>query len=252
MRNCVLIAAALLMAASSASAAEITVLTAGAMQEAENAIAASYEKESGNTIVFTAGTVGQIQEKLKSGAPADVIVVSTAAYPGLEAGGAVAKDSGVVLGRIGIGVGVKDGAAVPDISTPEKFKTAMLKARSVTYMNPAQGASSGIATAKIMKELGIGEAMAKKTKLTDAGYAAVRVASGEVDMAIQNVSEIVPVKGVKLAGPLPAPLQVYTSYEAGVAAKSANAQAAAEFIRYLARAQSAKMWTESGVEPAVK
>ncbi len=252
MRNSVLVMGAVLMAASSASAAQINVLTAGAMQEAEKVIAASYEKESGNTVVFTAGTVGQIQEKLKSGAPADVIVVSAAAYPGLETGGAVAKDSGVVLGRIGIGVGVKDGAAVPDISTPEKFKAAMLKARSVTYMNPAQGASSGIATAKIMKDLGIEADMTKKTKLTDAGYSADRVASGEVEVAIQNVSEIVPVKGVKLAGPLPAPLQVYTSYEAGVAAKAANAKAAAEFIRYLTRAQSARLWTEAGVEPAVK
>ena len=236
--------------AAAASAAEINVLTAGAVQEAEKALAAQYEKTSGNKVIFTAGTVGQIQDKLKAGAPADIIVVSTAAMEGLEKSGAVADKSAVALGRIGIGVGAKDGAPAPDISTPEKFKQAMLNAKSITYMNPAAGASSGIATAKILKDLGIADEMAKKTKLTETGYSADRVASGEVELAIQNISEIVPVKGVKLAGPLPAPLQTYTAYSAAVAAKSAHAKEAGDFVRYLARAQSAGTWKAAGVEPA--
>jgi molybdate transport system substrate-binding protein len=154
------------------------------------------------------------------------------------------------LGRIGIGVGVKEGAAVPDISTPAKFKEAMLAAKSVTYMDPAQGASSGIATARIMKDLGIADEVAKKTKLTETGYSADRVASGEVELAIQNVSEIVPVRGVRLAGMLPEPLQVYTPYAAGVATKSVAPKEATDFIRYLARAESGGTWKEAGIEPA--
>lgn len=233
-----------------ASAVEINVYSAGAVQEAERALAAEFTENTGHKVAFTVGTVGQIQEKLKSGAPADVIVVSTPALGQLEKDGDVRANSAVALARIGIGVGVKEGAPVPDISTPEKFKDAMLKAKAITYMDPAQGASSGIATAKIMQNLGIADEMAKKTKLTKEGYSADRVASGEVDIAIQNVSEIVPVKGVKLAGMLPEPLQVYTPYSAGVATKSVAPKEATDFIRFLARAESAGRWKEAGIEPA--
>ena len=233
-----------------ADAVEINVYTAGALQEAERALATDFMDMTGNKVRFTVGTVGQIQEKLKSGAPADVIVVSAAALEQLEKAGEVRAASGVGLVRIGIGVGVKQVAAMPDISTPEKFKEAMLKAKSVTYMDPAQGASSGIATAKIMNDLGIADEVAKKTKLTAAGYSADRVASGEVEIAIQNVSEIVPVKGVKLAGMLPEPLQVYTTYAAGVATKSVAPKEATDFIRFLHRAESSVRWMEAGIEPA--
>jgi len=233
-----------------ASAVEINVYSAGAVQEAERELAKEFTSATGHKVNFTVGTVGQIQEKLKTGAPADVIVVSTPALAQLEKAGDVRANSAVALARIGIGVGVKEGAPVPDISTPAKFKDAMLKAKAITYMDPAQGASSGIATAKIMQSLGIADEMAKKTKLTQTGYSADRVASGEVDIAIQNVSEIVPVKGVKLAGMLPEPLQVYTPYSAGVATKSVAPKEATDFIRFLARSESAGHWKEAGIEPA--
>lgn len=233
-----------------AAAVEIHVLTAGAVQEGEKKLAEGYRHMTGNRVTFTAGTVGQIQDRLKNREPADVIVVSKPAMEQLEKTGEIRPHGYAVLGRIGIGVGVKEGGSVPDISTPDKFKAALLGAKSVTYMDPAAGASSGIATAKILKNLGIADEMAKKTKLTESGYSADRVASGEVEMAIQNISEIVPVKGVKLAGPLPAPLQVYTVYSAGVASNSVNPKEAMDFIRFLIRAESAEEWRAAGVEPA--
>ncbi|HMI95790.1 MAG TPA: substrate-binding domain-containing protein [Micropepsaceae bacterium] len=253
MRKALLCAGFLLasaVGAGDAFAVEINVLSAGAVQEAEKALAEDFREATGNKVNFTVGTVGQIQEKLKSGAPADVIVVSTTALEQLEKTGEIRSKSGTSLGRIGIGVGVKEGAPTPDISTAEKFKEAILRAKSLTYMDPAQGASSGIATAKILRDLGIAEDVAKKTKLTQSGYSADRVASGEVELAIQNVSEIVPVKGVKLAGMLPAPLQVYTTYAAGVATKSISPKEATDFIRFLARAEAAGRWKEAGIEPA--
>ena len=233
-----------------AAAVEIHVLTAGAVQEGEKKLAEGYRHMTGNRVTFTAGTVGQIQERLKNHEPADVIVVSKPAMDQLDKAGDIRPHGSAVLGRIGIGVGVKEGTSVPDISTLEKFKAAMLGAKSITYMDPAAGASSGIATAKILKNLGITDEMAKKTKLTESGYSADRVASGEVEMAIQNISEIVPVKGVKLAGPLPAPLQVYTLYSAGVASNSVNPKEAMDFIRFLIRSESARVWQDAGVEPA--
>ncbi len=236
--------------AGSAVAVEINVLSAGAVQEAEKVLAEDFRDATGNRVTFTVGTVGQIQEKLKSGAPADVVVVSAPALEQLEKSGDIRARSGVALGRIGIGVGIKEGAPTPDISSPEKFKQAMLKAKSLTYMDPGAGASSGIATAKILRDLGIAEEVAKKTKLIQSGYSADLVASGEVELAIQNVSEIVPVKGVKLAGMLPEPLQVYTAYSAGVATQSIAPKEATDFIRFLARAEASARWKEAGIEPA--
>jgi molybdate transport system substrate-binding protein len=236
--------------AGGAVAVEINVLSAGAVEEAEKTLAADFRRMTGNRVNFTVGTVGQIEERLKSGAPADVIVVSAAAIQQLDKAGEIRPQATAALGRVGIGIAVKEGSAIPDVSTPEKFKEAVLKAKSVTYMDPAAGASSGIATAKIMQDLGIAGEVAKKTKLTQSGYSAERVASGEVELAIQNVSEIVPVKGVTLAGPLPPPLQIYTRYSAAVAVRSVHPKEAMDFIRFLIRAESAPRWKAAGIEPA--
>ena len=233
-----------------AAAVELHILTAGAVQEGEKKLADEYRHMTGNRVTFISGTVGQIQERLKNREAADVIVVSKPAMEQLDKAGEIRPSASAVLGRIGIGVAAKEGNTVPDIGTSEKFKAAMQKARSITYMDPAAGASSGIATAKILRDLGIADEMAKKTKLTETGYSAERVASGEVELAIQNVSEILPVKGVRLAGPLPEPLQVYTVYSAGVASNSVNPKEAMDFIRFLIRKESAQAWQAAGVEPA--
>jgi molybdate transport system substrate-binding protein len=233
-----------------AAAVELHILTAGAVQEGEKKLADEYRHMTGNRVTFISGTVGQIQERLKNREAADVIVVSKPAMEQLDKAGEIRPSASAVLGRIGIGVAAKEGSTIPDIGTSEKFKAAMLKARSITYMDPAAGASSGIATAKILRDLGIADEMAKKTKLTETGYSAERVASGEVELAIQNVSEILPVKGVRLAGPLPEPLQVYTVYSAGVASNSVNPKEAMDFIRFLIRKESAQAWQAAGVEPA--
>lgn len=242
--------AAFPLPAGHAAAVELHVLTAGAVQEGEKKLAEEYRHMTGNRVTFTAGTVGQIQERLKNREAADVIVVSKPAMEQLQKTGEIRPNASAVLGRIGIGVGIKEGSSIPDLSTAEKFKSAMLNARSITYMDPAAGASSGIATAKILKNLGIADEMAKKTRLTEAGYSAERVASGEVEYAIQNISEILPVKGVRLAGALPEPLQVYTIYSAGVASNSVNPKEAMDLIRFLIRKESAQAWQTAGVEPA--
>jgi molybdate transport system substrate-binding protein len=242
--------AALPLPRGNAAAVELHILTAGAVQEGEKKLADEYRHMTGNRVTFISGTVGQIQERLKNREAVDVIVVSKPAMEQLDKAGEIRPSASAVLGRIGIGVAAKEGSTIPDIGTSEKFKAAMLKARSITYMDPAAGASSGIATAKILRDLGIADEMAKKTKLTETGYSAERVASGEVELAIQNVSEILPVKGVRLAGPLPEPLQVYTVYSAGVASNSVNPKEAMDFIRFLIRKESAQAWQAAGVEPA--
>src|SRR5437763_1045074 len=151
--------AALPLPRGNAAAVELHILTAGAVQEGEKKLADEYRHMTGNRVTFISGTVGQIQERLKNREAVDVIVVSKPAMEQLDKAGEIRPSASAVLGRIGIGVAAKEGSTIPDIGTSEKFKAAMLKARSITYMDPAAGASSGIATAKILRDLGIADDM---------------------------------------------------------------------------------------------
>src|SRR5437867_10251432 len=134
-----------------------------------------------------------------------------------------------------MGVGVRDGAPKPDISTVDAFKRALLEAKSIVYVDPASGATSGTHFASVLQKLGIADAVKPKTKLVPGGYPAELVAKGEVELVVHQISEIVPVKGVALVGPLPKDLQKITTYSAGLAARSAVPEAARAFIAFLAR-----------------
>src|ERR1700754_4942733 len=118
MRKALVLAATIMFAVSGAFAADLNVFSAGAVQEVEKEIAVEFTKATGQKVNFTIGTVGQIQEKLKAGAPVDVIVVSAPALEDMAKNGVVKPESRVAVGRIGIGVGYKDGAPKPDISSP--------------------------------------------------------------------------------------------------------------------------------------
>lgn len=227
-------------------------LTGGATLEVERALADDFTKQTGTKVVFDTGTAGQVQKKVESGDTADVIVASAAVMDALERQGLIRPKTTSIVARAGIGVAVRAGAPKPDISTPEKFRAAMLAAKSVIYTDPASGASSGIATASVFRRLGISGQMMAKTTLQPGGRTAERVASGEIDLAIQNISELLPVKGIAIVGPLPADLQTYTVYAAGIGAKSADTKTAQAFISYMTRAQARPRWTEGGLESGEK
>jgi len=236
MRFCaLLVAAALVAGAARVDAAELQVLSAGAVRSIVTDLAAAYEKETGNTVKLTFGTVGQIRAKLAEATPADVAIMTDTALDQMTRQGVVREGTWVEVGRTGIGVGVRDGAAKPDIGTPAALKQALLSAKSLTYVDPGQGATSGIHFAGVLQQLGIADAVKSKTTLVPGGYPAELVAKGEVEMVVHQISEIVPVKGVTLVGPLPKELQKVTVYSAGVAVASASKPAAAAFVAFLAR-----------------
>jgi len=233
--SALLIVVALSVGASMAQPAELHVLSAGAVRSIVTDLAAAYEKETGNTVKLTFGTVGQIRLKLADATPADVAIMTDTALDEMTRQGVVREGTWVEVGRTGIGVGVRDGAPKPDISTTPALKQALLSAKSLTYVDPAQGATSGIHFAGVLQQLGITDAVKSKTTLVPGGYPAELVAEGKVDMVVHQISEIVPVKGVTLVGPLPKELQKVTVYSAGVAVAAASRPAAAAFVAFLAR-----------------
>jgi molybdate transport system substrate-binding protein len=156
----------------------------------------------------------------------------------------------VEIARALIGVAVRDGAAVLDISTPEALKRALLQARSVTYVNPRFAGQVGTNLMTFLTRLGIVDEVANKNVLTFTGEEAVqKVARGEADIVLAFVSEILPVRGVRWLGPLPASMQVPTSYSAAVGARSAHPELARALLDKVQAPDGQRIIREAGLEP---
>ena len=234
---------------SSAAAAELRVIGGGATQEVQRPLAEEFGAANGHQIETTAGPMGMVRQLVEAGEPADIIIASETVMNGFLQSGAVVAGSTTPVGHIGIGVAVREGAPQPAIATVEEFRDAMLAARSITHMDPAAGASSGIAIARTFQELGIADMLAGKTVLQSSGYSAENVVSGEADIALQNVSELMAVDGVTVVGMLPEEIQTYTTYVAGISANSAHKEDAAAFIAYLTRDAADQLWLDAGITP---
>lgn len=246
----VVIAGILGLAGSAANAAEVKVLTAGAFKQVVLALVPNYERQTGNHVTVDNGTTGQLKGRIDGGEAFDIVVITPAVVDQMTASGKVAAGSKINLASVDIGVVVKEGAQKPDISTVEKFKEALLKAKSVAYIDPASGGSSGIYVDKLVEKLGIADQIRPKAKLKKGGYVAELIASGEAELGVHQISEIVPVKGVTLVGPLPKEIQNTTTYAAGLSASTKEKDAAKELIEYLSGADAAAVLKSKGMDPA--
>ncbi len=240
--------AAALTAAGAAGAAEIKVFSAGAYRQVLGELAPDFEKRTGHKLAIERGTVGQLVKKVESGEAFDFVIVTPAAIDKLVKGGHVADGTKTPVASVGVGVMVKEGAPKPDIATVDAFKKALLAAKTVAYIDPASGGSSGIYTAKMLAGLGIADAIKPKERLKKGGHVAELVAGGEAEIGLQQISEIVPVKGVTFVGPLPKEIQKITVYAAGIAAKTRNPDAAKALLAALTGPEAARVLKAKGME----
>jgi molybdate transport system substrate-binding protein len=234
--------------AANADAAEIKVLTAGAFKQVLQAILPKFES-SGPKVSLQNDTVGALTIRIEASEVFDVAVLTPAAIDALSAKGKIAAGSRTDLARVGIGVVVKEGAAKPDISSVAAFKQALLAAKSVAYLDPAAGGSSGIYVAGLLQKLGIAADLNAKAKLIPGGAVAEHIARGEAELGIHQISEILPVQGVTLVGPLPAEIQNYTMYAAGIGAQAPNAEGASALLSALSGPAAAAVLKARGMEP---
>jgi molybdate transport system substrate-binding protein len=218
-----------------ADAAEIKVLSAGAMKSIVTELGESFRQETGHTIVISTGTAGEIRQKMVSGEWTDVVIVTDSVLEQLATPGLIVADTRVDIARTAIGVAVRQGAPLPDIATTEAFKQSILAAKSLVYTDPARGATSGMHFAAVLQRLGIADAVKGKTVLWPGGYAAEALVTGQAEICVHQISEILPVKGVTLVGPLPKELQKLTTYSAAVASLATKPEVARAFVAYLAR-----------------
>ncbi|MGP0093837.1 MAG: molybdate ABC transporter substrate-binding protein [Xanthobacteraceae bacterium] len=244
------VGALVLVCAQAAPAAGLKVLTAGAFKQVLLALAPAFEQQTGQSLAIDNDTAGALARRIAGGEAFDVAILGPAAVDELARQGKFAPGSRTVLAKVGVGVVVKAGAPKPDIGTVEAFKRAVLEARSVAYIDPASGGSSGIFVAGLFERLGLAVAVKPKVRLIPGGAVAEHIANGEAELGIHQISEIVPVQGVTLVGPLPAEIQNYTTYAAGVGALTQNGEAAAALLKLLSGAAAAPVIRQKGMEPA--
>jgi molybdate transport system substrate-binding protein len=232
-----------------ARAAEpLHVLCSGAAVALVEQLAHDFERSSGRAVVVTPGTAGQIREKIQAGDTADVVIVSTPVLATLTPGGQLVDGTQADLGRTGIGVGIRAGAPALDLSTPDALKQTLLAAPSIATTDPAAGASSGAYFAKLLETMGIAAAVRAKETLVPGGFSCELVASGRAALCVQNVSEIVPVRGVVVAGPFPPALQNFITYSAAVAKRSTDPDGARAFVAAISSPSEAARWKDAGFE----
>ena len=218
---------------------EIKVLSGGAARHALEPLAATFP---GHTVKFDFQTMGRLQQSLAAGAKPDLLVVTTEVLERLEKDGKAPAGKGTPLARVGIGVAVHAKAPLPDISTPEAMRRTLLAAKSIVYINPKTG-TSGKYVESMIDKLGILEQMKNRTTLVNEGYAVAPVGRGEVELGIHQISEIIPVPGVKLVGELPAQFQRYTVY---VAVPMKDSKAVKDFIAHATGPQARERLARAG------
>lgn len=250
LRTAALAVAGLQLFAAAAQAGEIRVMTSGAFTAAYQALVPQYEKASGNKIQSAYGaSMGDapdsIPSRLQRGEPVDVVILASAALEDLIKKGKIRPESRVDLVRSDIGMAVRAGAPKPDISSIEGLKRALLQARSISYSDSASGV---YLSTELFQRLGIASEILPKSKKTP-GMVGLVVASGEFEIGFQQISELLPVKGIDFVGPLPADAQRATVFSAGIAVDAKDPEGAKALIKFFASPVAAPAIKKSGLEP---
>jgi molybdate transport system substrate-binding protein len=229
--------------------ATVTSIAGGAPRPVFDRLAPVFAQRGGHSLNALYDTMSGIAARVAAHEAFDVLVMPVPLLEAYVADGTVLANSMAALARIGLGVGVKAGATMPDVSTPAALKAALAAARSVVHAPPG-ATPSGAHSDRLIKQLGLGVALAGRV-IHKAGLAGgvAMIASGEAEIGIFPKSEIVNAPGVALAGVLPPALQSTTVYGAAVTAASAVPGPAAEFIDFLRAPDSQQVWAACGFDP---
>jgi molybdate transport system substrate-binding protein len=240
---------ALALTASPALADEIVVLCPRGVQAPLTALAAWFETGSGHRVRFAFGTAGATARRAAAGEAADVLVTGAAGLDELLARGTAVTGTRVALGRVGVGLAVKAGTPQPDVSTPEALRRALLAAPSLGYADPARGGQGGTHFASVVSRLELTETLRARTRLFPEGLQALEgVVAGEVAMAAAPISEILPLSGLALAGPLPPPLQARLAYAAALLSAARAPEAGRAWLAFLTTAAARAELSRGGIE----
>ncbi len=242
--------AACLLAGGEARAADVTVMATGSMAAPLKSIAEKFAKDTGHSVDVTVGITTTVSATLQAGEKADLVEVTSFGMDQLERDHLILGNSRAEIARAVIGIAVREGAAAPDISTPEALTVALKAARSIAYVNPRFAAQVGVNMMEFLKRAGLYDEVTKKAVLAFTGEEAVqKVANGEAEMVIAFVSEIRPVRGVHSLGPISASLQVPTKYSAALGVGAAHPDLARALLDAIRSADGQQAIKDAGLEP---
>jgi molybdate transport system substrate-binding protein len=230
---------------------DIKVLSARAPQMALANLFAEFTRATGHAVNPAYGTVGAISDRFRAGEAADLLILSPSALAVLR--NALVPGSTTGLARAGLAVCVRQGAPLPDLATPAAFTAALRAARCVSYSDPTAGGSAAAYFAKLLERLGIAPAVNAKAALGRNGHhVAELVADGTAELGISFLSELVAIKGVAIAGPLPQALQNYTVYAAAIPAANEAREEARALIAFLTQPDTSASWRAAGLDRATR
>lgn len=237
----------------SANAAEVRVMISGGLTAAYKALVPEFERTTGHKVLTARGpsmgtTTNAIPVRLERGEPADVLIMVGYALDDLARKDKVMAGTKVDLVKSPIGVAVKSGAPRPDISTVDALKRALLAVKTVAYSDSASGV---YVSTEMFDKLGITEAMKDKARKIPATPVGEIVARGEAEIGFQQISELKPVEGIDIVGPLPDELQKITVFSAGIASVSKEPDAGQALIKFLASPAARAEIIKSGMDPIV-
>jgi len=239
----------LLVGGIAAEAAEIKVLSAGAMRPVLEDLGPKFERATGHKLAITFGNLGAIVKRVQGGEAADVVIIPPQGIDGFVKDGKAAAGNVTALARTGFSVAVRKGAPKPDISSPEAFKRTLLAAKSITYADPAETAA-GVHIAKVLDRLGIANEMKPKTLIPKSGSVGGLVANGEAEIAVHHLIQLIPVVGIEIVGPLPGDLQSFDVFAAAIMAGARDASASKALVDFLRTPEAVTAIKAKGMEPA--
>jgi molybdate transport system substrate-binding protein len=242
---------ALFAAIPMAKAAEINAFISTAIKSATDEILPPFERESGNTIHALYAPPGALLRHFEAGEPADIFLTGSEAIDQLIGEGKILPGR-TDLATTGIGICVKKGAPRPDVSTPEAFERALVAATSVAYVAPSGGSVTGPHIQAVFQKLGIADQMAAKTKFAAGGpngRVSVLVSSGEAEIGLQQVSELLSNPEVEVIGMLPGDLQQITIYSAGITTSAKEIDGSRAMIKALTTPAAVAIFKSKGLDP---
>lgn len=255
-RIAVVIGMALLSFASASgqNAPSLKVMTSTGFKAAYEELVPEFERKTGQTVATVYGgsmgnAPGTIPNRLQNGEPADVVILASSSLDELVEKNKVIPGTRVDLARSLIAMAVRAGAQKPDISTLEGLKRTLLTAKSIAY----SGSTSGVyLSTELFQRLGIADEIRSKCTRIDTGMVGTVIARGDAEIGFQQMSELLPIAGIDIVGPIPPEAQKITVYSGGVVVNSTQQTIANQFLRFLASPEAAAAIKKSGMQPVTE
>jgi molybdate transport system substrate-binding protein len=229
-----------------ANAVELTVLSTQATEQACRELLPQFEKAFGHKVTITYTGTLDAKKRIAAGEAFDLLIMASPDIDAFIKSGTLAPGSRIDIAKSGVGIGVRAGAPKPDIGTTDAFKKVLLAAKSIGYST----GPSGNYVIGLFERLGIADQIKPKLKQTPTGvFVGTIVANGEVEIGIQQVSEMSHFAGVDYVGPLPADIQKMTIFASGVAANAKQPEAAKAMVKFITAPEAAQAYKKRGMEP---